>query len=213
MRTFRKTTTRPNFLFGLLPLYFKENDTYKDINGDGLLERYLEIFCREIDYEVTPYTDGLPLLYDAELLYTLPGTNPTKFLDHLSDMFGNPPDIGTEAQYIALINHIFWIFKTRGTVKSLTYFLALYGYMVDTMSSEAITLNSYDEVPTPAMYDNSGLYDLGFVFYSDWSLVITDIPGTGTKNPSAAWLLLLKEAIQKFISPIFATLTTLSYTV
>ena len=30
-------------LIDLLPYYFKENDTYKDSNGKGILERFLEI--------------------------------------------------------------------------------------------------------------------------------------------------------------------------
>ena len=211
MITFGKTATKPNYLFGKLPYYFKEKDNYKDGDDEGLLERYLQIFCAEIDGEVSPYIDSLLELKDAEALTTFPHDDPTKFLIHIAEDLGNPPDIGTDAQYIILLRHIRAIFQTKGTLKCLELFLAIYGYCIYNLSQSSITLEHYDETPTPIKYDDGAVYDHGFTFYSNWDLVIADYPGTTMKFPSVSWLALLKEAIQTFITPIFATLNTITY--
>jgi len=211
MITFGKTATKPNFLFGKLPLYFKENDTYKDGNDEGLLERYLQVFCAELDAEVSPYIDEVLDIVDAEALSGLTRNNPTEFLNILSDVWTNPPDIGTEPQYITLIRHIVWILKTKGTRESLELFLAIYGYAIDTLSEESHTPIIYDLTPIELIYDDGDIYDPGFAFYSNWSLIIMDYPGTSTGNPGVTWMALLKDAITQFISPIFSTLTGVTY--
>lgn len=211
MITFGKTSTKPNHLFGKLPYYFKGNDTYKDGNDEGLLERYLQVFCAELDAEVSPYIDELPDIVDAEALSGLTRSDPLEFLNVISDVFGNPPDIGTEAQYITLLRHVVWILKTRGTKRSLELFLAIFGYAINTMTEAAATDISYDVEPTALEYDDSLIYDVGFNFYSNWNLVIEDYPGTTTGDPGSTWLDLLKDAIQQFISPIFATLIEVTY--
>jgi hypothetical protein len=208
MKTLSRTGTSPNYLFGRLPLYFKVNDSYKDQYNRGLLERYLEIFCWEIDNNVSPFIDNAFYLLDAENLNSLPNTDPSIFLDHLSDTFGNPPDIGTETQYKALIRHIINILQTKGTRKSVDLYLALYGYKVYDITENTVTSKSYDD---GLLFDNGVEYDFGFNFYSGWNLTITDLAGTGNKVPSEAWLESLKQAIQKFIAPIFATLEVISY--
>lgn len=211
MITFGKTSSKPNHLFGKLPSYFKENDTYKDGNDEGLLERYLEIFCLEIDNEVSPYIDELLDITDAEALSGLTRSNPMDFLNILSDIFKNPPDIGTEDQYIKLIRHIVWILKTKGTIRSLELFLAIFGYAINDLTFEVPGTGIYDLTPTPLKYDDSVIYDPGFVFYSTWDLEITDYPGTTTGDPGSTWLDLLKEAIQTFIAPIFSVLQSVTY--
>lgn len=211
MITFGKTSTKPNYLFGKLPYYFKGNDTYKDGNDEGLLERYLEVFCAEVDAEVSPPIDDLLSIVDAEALSGLSIDNPMEFLNVISDVFTNPPDIGTENQYIVLLRHIVWILRTRGTVRSLELFLAIFGYAISSLTEEAATPIIYDLTPTPLSYDDGGIYDPGFAFYSEWDLVITDYPGTTTGNPGSTWLDLLKEAITQFIAPIFSTLTSVTY--
>jgi len=220
MITFGKTSTKPNHLFGLLPEYFKVNDSYKDGNDEGLLERYLEIFCAEIDNEVSPYLTELPNITDASALTGLTRNNPTELLQYLSLFFGNPPDIstaddwsGTEAEYIILIRYMKHILQTKGTVKSLIYFLAIYGYELTTLTESSISLTKYDETPTPIQYDNNAQYDLGFTFYSGFDIAITDLAGTIQKDPTQPWLDdYLKPAIQKLIAPIWAQLGTITYT-
>ena len=126
MITFGKTSSKPNFLFGKLPYYFKENDSYKDGNDEGLLERYMEIFCAEIDNELSPFIDEVLDITNAEALSGLTRDNPTELLQHISELFGNPPDVGIgetysgdEDEYIILLRYIVHILRTKGTRKSL----------------------------------------------------------------------------------------------
>lgn len=219
MITFGKTSSKPNWLFSRLPQYFKSNDTYKDVNDEGLLERYLGIFCLEVDNGISPFLEDLPDITNASALTGLTRDNPTELLIHISELFGNPPDIGTgesysgnEDDYIVLIRYIRQILQTKGTVQALIYYLAIYGYEIDTLTESAANATMYDRVPTANSYDSSGSYDVGFIFYSDFTLVITDKPGTGTKNPTQTWLdNYLAPAITKFISPIWSNLTSLTY--
>ena len=210
MRTLAKTSTRPNYLFALLPHYFKEYDSYKDVNGEGLLERYLEVFCQEVDGNISPFIDKAHYLYDAESLSLLPHSNPDAFLDHLAKTFGDPPYIGTDSEYRSLIRYIIHILLTKGTTQSVSLFLAIYGYKIYMVTESSVSSMKYDSDPV-LQHDMGGFYDLGFNFYSGWGLMITDIPGTGNKFPSSIWLDKLRQAIQKFIAPIFATLGQISY--
>ena len=223
MITFGKTATKPNIMFGKLSQYFKENDGGSKVvsgyEGEGTLERYLEIFCAEIDDGVSPYIDELLDITNAEALTGLTRDDPTELLNHLSELFGNPPDVGTgelysgdEDEYIVLIRYIRHILQTKGTIQSLAYYLAIYGYQINTLTESSITSKRYDESPTPIKYDDSSIYDVGFTFFSGYTLVIEDIPGTTTKSPTQGWLDdYLKPAIQNFINPIWATLGSLTY--
>ena len=209
MISFGKTSTKPNYLFGKLPIYFKVNDTYKDSNNEGLLERFLQCFCLEVDSELSPSLDAIGFITDVESHVNLPNNNHGDFIIHLAELFGNPPNIGTNEQYKVLIRHIWEILQAKGTIHSLNLFLFLYGYKVYSISESSTTLSKYDQ--DEMVHDSIYTYDMGFSFYSGWDLVITDYTGTGTKNPSSQWLSLLKEAIQTFISPIFAELKTITY--
>jgi len=213
MRTLAKITGRPNYLFSLLPGFFKENDSYKDGNNEGLLERYLEIFCKEVDEEVVPYIDSVGYLYDvSQLVSKLPHVDPLKFLDHIAELFDNPPNIGSESQYIILLRYIRQIYQTKGTTIAINLFLAIYGYTIHNITETSTAANIYDATPTTIKYDNGAVYDSGFTFYSGWDLVITDLPGKTPTDPGATWMTNeLKVAIQKFISPIFSILNSVTY--
>ena len=211
MRTFRKTTDKPNYLFGLLPYYFKANDTYKDVNDEGLLERFLELFCEEIDTQVSYPIDSILYIFDALSYDLLAVNNPNDFLNYLAENFNNPPDIGTEDQYKILLRYLAHILRVRGTRKGIELFLAIFGYRIKSLNEYSLDLNIYDNTPNPSKYDQSLQYDNEFIFYSEFDLIIEDYPGYGTNPPTAAWLALLKEAIEKFLIPIWARLVVLSY--
>ena len=46
------------YLFDKLPGFFKREDTFKDGNDEGLLERYLKIFGEELDENVSDDIDN-----------------------------------------------------------------------------------------------------------------------------------------------------------
>lgn len=217
MRIFAKTSTRSGYLFGLLPSRFVEKDSYKNnpaatgYTEEGLLERFLEIFCLEIDNELSPYIDDIGLLVDASQLPNLPHDDTSKFLIPLAADLGNPPDIGTEDQYKTLLINSRLINQHKGSKEGVSLFLAVFGYEISDLTQSEVSAKSYDATPTVLKYDSGLQYDAGFIFYSGWDLIIADVPGTGTKNPTQDFLDSLKEAIQKFISPVFATLGTVTY--
>jgi len=219
MITFGKTSSKPNHLFGKLPPYYKENDSYKDINGEGLLERYLQIFCAELDDNLTPYVDDLSNIINTDNISSITRENPLELLQYISEFWGNPPDIGTgetysgnEDNYIELLKNMPHLNSYKGTTQGIEYYLNLYSYTIDTITETSVSFVRYDETPTPLQYDNGVEYDTKFIFFSDFELVITDKSGTGPKNPPQSWLDdYLKPAIQNFISPIWAILNSVTY--
>ena len=46
-------------LINQLPFYFKEADTYKNSNGEGLLERYLQIFGKYLEDDLKPSIESM----------------------------------------------------------------------------------------------------------------------------------------------------------
>ena len=71
-------------LFSFFPNYYKENDTYKDDQGKGILERFLEVCSEYLDDEVMPDIDNLVSYTDAEV------TSPL-LLNYLWEYFGYIP--------------------------------------------------------------------------------------------------------------------------
>lgn len=217
MRTFGKTATEPNYLFGLLPYYFKDQDNGSKVisgyEGEGTLERYLEIFGAEVDDELSEYIENVGYIVDALGLTNLPHSAEKQldFLTPISDTLSRPPDIGTTDQYKNLLRHIRQIHQTRGSKKSLELFLALFGYAIDDLTEETKAVNTYDGTPDVMNYDVGGLYDYGLSIRSGFDLVITDYPGTTTGDPGSTWLDLLKDAIQSFIAPIKCIVYTVTY--
>jgi hypothetical protein len=209
MRLFSKTASKPNYLFGLLPAYFKENDSYKNGNNEGLLERYLENFCNEIDQQVVPYLDNIAYIVSAQDLSSYPGTNPNRFLTHLGDVLGNPPDINKDDTYYRiLLAHAIMIYRAKGTKKALAYYLGLLGYQITTLSETIGAGLKYDN---SLLFDNGLYFDSGCVLCSSYTLLIGDLPGTAVKNPDAARLLLIKTSIETFINPVNVLITSITY--
>jgi len=208
MFTFSKTSTKPNFLFGLLPNYFKENDAYKDSNSEGTLERFLSIFCNEIDVEVKPFLEGTGILFHADSYDSLPTADKSKFLIHLSDTLGNPPDIfNSEVKYRALLSNIFEIYKYKGSRRSLDNFLALMDWVIIDYFEIPGSGNNYD---MDLQYDGGCIiYDTSCVSFSRYSITITDTNGTIIKTPTVEELERLREVIENFIQPVNAILMEL----
>lgn len=196
-----------DFFFGKLPIYYKINDTYKDINGEGLLERYLRIFGLEIDNNIKPkidnYLDNIdPFTIDPQYLTTLGYT------------LGSPPDLtGNPNDYAKLIAYIISIYKIKGTLKAFQLLFALLGYNV--------TITEYP--PSQQVYfDDGSLLDTGLTFdsgcpcCSDYSISVNSLlnPGGGPcSSPNffniTPALLPLFTQIVEFNAPIDAHLRSI----
>lgn len=71
-------------LIDLLPYYFKENDTYKDAQGKGILERFLEICGSYLEDQVVANIEGLLDNLNVE-------SCPEHFLSYFWEWFGCIP--------------------------------------------------------------------------------------------------------------------------
>jgi phage tail-like protein len=149
------------FIFERLPYYFKSEDTYKDINNEGLLERYLSIFGSHLDEDLIPDITCYLNILDASICEE-------KFLTHISDSLGNPPDVfQTEAEYRNLLLYIVSMYKIKGTRDSYELFFSILGFdVLITEIAPIITdgITSRYDSDTITRYDSGSTldtYDLG----------------------------------------------------
>lgn len=134
-----------DWFFRRLPTYYKMNDTYKDGSGRGLLERYMSTLDSEVLEQIFPniyyYLENI----DAQ------NCEP-KFLNHISDVLGNPPDIfDDENKYRNLLSYIVSVYKIKGSIESYELFFDILGFKVEIEEVPLLNLNS--------LYDNGGEYD------------------------------------------------------
>lgn len=136
-----------DYMFSLLPWYFKKNDTFKDNDNKGLLERYLSIFGQEIDEEIIPKIECYMNIIVAQECES-------RFLIHLSDVLGNPPDVfNNETQYRNLLAYIVSIYKIKGTKAAYELFFGLLGFTIELVELSVTNAES--------QYNNDGSYDTG----------------------------------------------------
>jgi hypothetical protein len=146
------------FFMNLLTVYQRDNDTYKDIYGVGLFERYMSLFGESIDYEQAEQIDNYLDIIDAAIC-------DEKFLIHLSDVLGNPPDIFlNNDQYRNLLLYITNVYKVKGTSRGYLLFFYILGFIVTVTEVEptqtTLTYDAagklYDEEENPLLYDTQG---------------------------------------------------------
>jgi len=200
--------TFKNFLFDQLPLYFLRNDSYKDSQGRGLLERYLEIFGLEIDNKIKPLADNYLDIID-------PTTVTAKHLSHLAYSLGNPPDMfqNNPAQYAKLLEHIVSLYKIKGTIESYQLFFFLMGFTVTIIEFPEDVSAQFD---IGHIEDDIRIFDSGCPGCSDYSLTINQLLGGATGGCQAPLFATLNQTIVdlilevvKFIEPINARLVGL----
>lgn len=131
--------------------YFFEEDTNKDIYGEGTLTRYLGMLGSEIDENIVPYIECLLNIVDAQ-------TADSKFLNHLAEVLGSPPNITFDEQsFRNLLTYIISIYKVKGTRKSYELFFGLLGYNIQLIELPINeNINSYDK---EGKYDTTLNYD------------------------------------------------------
>lgn len=193
--------TFKTWLWQRLPVYFIKNDTYKDANNQGLLERFMSVFGSEIDREIIPKIECYLNIIDAQQCET-------KFLTPLSDSLGNPPDIFQDTEiYRNLLSFVVSVYKIKGTIASYELFFSILGY--DIIITEA------DPPGITSIYDNPVEYDSGN-FYDDdncnpcsnYSILFSDATD-GEIQVTQETLEKLRSAIY-FTEPINANLTSLT---
>ncbi len=168
-----------NWLFAKLPLYFKLNDTYKDVDDRGLLERYLEIFGLELDNNLKPQIDNYLDIID-------PFTTDPKFLTDLGYTLGSPPDLlGDPDNYAKLLAYIISVYKIKGTARAYQLLFSLLGFNVSIIEYDPSATLLMDE---GNIMDDGGIMDNGCPCCSDYEVIVNQLlnpdNNAGCINPS-----------------------------
>lgn len=174
-----------NIFFKKLSTYFHINDTYKDENDEGLLERYLSIFGEELDTVVLPLIENFikiknPIESQDFLNEIVDPTNVDhgKFLDHIAYAFGNPPDPTEEDDlYRKILSFVISLNKIRGTHKAISVWGNLLGLTLRIIEIDPVQIKydsgyQYDSELTTEISAEQIVYDTECPTCSDFYLVV-----------------------------------------
>ena len=111
----------------LFPIYYKENDTYKDEEGKGILERFIDSCTGYIDDNIMPDIDNFMDLLDVE-------KTPELFLNYFWEYFDYIPyayGVLTRGEPYTKENVYKWLNSSEGfpkadTRKILKYAISLF---------------------------------------------------------------------------------------
>lgn len=150
----------------VIPDYIIDNDSYKDGDGRGFVERYLSIFGMELDEFYYPLVDQLQVEFD-------PLTMQGKFLDYVGYQIGDIPNIThTEAGWRRLLSYIVSIWKIKGTLRSFRAILLPLQVIVTDIEEIVPLVWAYD---MGLKYDTGVKYDLHCPQCSEYNLTVTSI--------------------------------------
>ena len=134
-----------NFFKNQLTVYQRENDSYKDSNGEGIFERYMALFGESFDNEQASQIENYLDIIDASVC-------DEKFLTHISDVLGNPPDVFLNVdQYRNLLLYITNVYKVKGTSRGYLLFFYILGFDIE--------IEEIEPYVRPLKYDNGDEYD------------------------------------------------------
>lgn len=190
-----------DWLFSKLPEYFKANDTYVDLNNEGLLERYLRNFGMELDENIVPFIDNFLDLFDAVRCQA-------SLLPHLSFILGLPITIdNTESTYRKVLQYAIQLYKIKGTGSSFEMLFNLLALEIRILEDEPQGPVTYDANPAFIYDDPQGIrqYDTGCAACSGYSIAYNlayNSLNTGIIDPS---VLVIAQKIICFLQPINAT--------
>lgn len=187
----------------LFPEYININDSYKNVDGKGIVERVLQVCGDELDENTIVFINEFfnnlqPLLANNTLL------------PHLAYTMGSPPfkDLD-EDQFRYLIQRAATIYKWKGTTNSylaLFLLLGLYVTLVVDWPEDIL----YDE---ETLYDDGALYDTYCINCIPYWLYFSKVSDDPTADPPEytelteeeyAAVLSLVEGIKCWIEPINA---------
>jgi hypothetical protein len=139
-----------DWFFNQLPQYYRENDTYKDGNGEGLLQRYLRVYSQDLEEDFIPFFEGM-------INQLNPITCDEKFLSHIAYSLGNPPDLFNEVdKYRKFLKIISKIYQIKGSYCSYQVIFQWFGYF---------NMAIYEPFLSGVRYDEDFLYDTPGVNY------------------------------------------------
>lgn len=137
-----------NFIVGLFPSFYFDNDTYKDGANKGLLRRYVEIFGDELDAGFVNYVTDLSKIIDIRL-------TPEKYLNLLGEFLGRPVSpTSTTAQFREFLTMVTNIYKTKGSIESYRRLFFWLG----------VDINIVETYPETTLWDDDHTWDSDMVY-------------------------------------------------
>jgi hypothetical protein len=137
-------TNLSKFFFNNLPQYFHNEDSYKDGEGKGLVQRYLEVVQEEAE-TLHQSISNIPQAMQASEV-------PDSHLYLLGSIFGNPPTLFyNKDNYRKLLSNLPYLLKRKGTLSALELLFSI----ID------LEIVIEDVTPAPWYYDEGREYDTG----------------------------------------------------
>lgn len=191
------------FFFESLPGYFSFNDTYKDGEEKGLLERYLSAF----EDETLVYKSDVESMVDL----VDPAVTSDSYLTYLASFWGNPFKLTQEGDYFrALIKDINQIHKHKGTLEGFAMAFSLLGVSLVLLEQEADPTR-YDD---SFNYDDENNFDTECVYCAKLDVQVNDPNGVLESLRESGSPITLEDYISKAMDnllPITISLGTLNY--
>lgn len=189
-----------DFFFRQLPLYFKANDSYKNVDGEGLLERFLKVPGIELDNYIIPKAETYMEIRDANL-------TPDNLLPSLAKDLGSPPNLLIDpADFRKLLTYIVTFYKIKGTKEAYELFFAFLGYIVTIIEYPPAD----SRMDIGLLMDDGNLMDNACPVCSDYEIVLmlagSECDPTVVPTYLDQDLIALINIIVSFAEPIHANL-------
>lgn len=189
-----------DWLFNHLPKAYRDKDSYKDPNGEGVLKRYLRLYGLELDENFWPFMNNFIDLIDVMEC-------DDKFLPLIGSILGYPPTINTSTDtYRKILLYAVAIYKIKGTKKSFQILFNLLGLEMDIIEDMPRKKIHYDKPFT--YYDDEWKYDSHCDYCSGYHIIYNSVNDnciTGTMYNVPKAVLNSIPNIICFLNPINAT--------
>lgn len=150
----RRLVTRfKDYIPNLISSYHRENDSYKDTEGNGILVRFIQAHGEELD-EFVKFSESYLNIRDIDL-------TEIKFIQLIAHELGNPPDIFLDDdKYRKILRNTVSIYKYKGTRKSFEMFFGVLGFDISIIEYDSSFNNVIDiEYDESYNYDGNYSYD------------------------------------------------------
>jgi phage tail-like protein len=176
-----------DWFFEQFPEDAQINDSYKNTDGEGLLQRFLRVFGLDLDENVIPFIENFTDIIDYQKC-------DDKFLPLIGMILGNPPSFGGEpALFRKVLAYAVAIYKVKGTEQAYRILLGILGLKIRILADLPLRRITYDDETNPT-YDNGEpdyQYDSECQFCSNYRIAYSysgdpdDIPDILAKAESA----------------------------
>lgn len=156
----------------LFPAYYKDYDTYKDKNGKGILERFIEVCSNYLDTDIIPDIDNFMDILDVDVTSDIFLNYFWEYFDYIPYAYGvlvkgtpftkenvaswlNTPDGFPKADTRSILKYAVSLYKIRCTQDFYTILGRFYGVRFEL--EEILLEDGYSNKPSNKRSNNSGI--------------------------------------------------------